>query len=44
MSRDDARLGNSWEWLGEALCMENKSAEGIAALQQAQTIYRNAGE
>jgi tetratricopeptide (TPR) repeat protein len=43
MSRDDARLGNSWEWLGEALCMENKSAEGIAALQQAQTIYRNAG-
>jgi tetratricopeptide (TPR) repeat protein len=43
MGRDDPRLGNSWEWLGEALCKENKSAEGIAALQQAQTIYRNAG-
>ena len=39
----DARLGNSWEALGEALCAENKFAEGLEALRQAKSIYERAG-
>jgi len=39
----DARLGNSWEALGEALCAENKFVEGLDAMRQAKSIYEKAG-
>jgi tetratricopeptide (TPR) repeat protein len=43
MGQNDPRLGNSWEWLGEALCAQYKNAEGIDALHKAEAIYRAAG-
>jgi tetratricopeptide (TPR) repeat protein len=43
MGQNEPRLGNSWEWLGEALCAQHKNEEGLDALRKAETIYRAAG-
>lgn len=39
----DPRTANSWDELGQALCEERQFPEGIRALEQAETIYTQAG-
>ena len=43
LAEDDARTGNSWEALGQALFQEKKYAEAIPALAKAEAAYSHAG-
>jgi len=44
LAADDARTGNAWEALGRALLEEKKYPEAIAALEQAEAVYRRGGK
>jgi eukaryotic-like serine/threonine-protein kinase len=43
LADNDPRTANSWDQLGQALCAEGKTGEGIRALDTAAAIYERAG-